>query len=232
MLAGLSPFFRKLRERGMSDPSAILRKGKSVTPRDYIEAVAQELSVLRKRGLVLSPADAQLALAWHADEVPVADVIAAIRRSARLLPRGGDSVRGAAQPSVSLQAIAPEMDARRRRRAAPLKAAVGLAGELQKAARAPRLAAGKAWRDLADRADELLGTHGGERYWSEAIAALLLALRELGAPSARKAGAALRERLGPRPRGMSRARYRRSLQLQLLSASSERLGVPPRPFLL
>lgn len=203
-----------------------------MTPRDYIEAVAQELSTLRKRGLVLSPADAQLALSWHASGVPIADVVAAIRRSARLLARGGESVRGAAQPGISLQAIASEMAARQQRTAPRAKEAGGLAGELQKAARAPRLAAGKAWQALADRADELLATHGGERYWSEAIAALQLALRELGSASARKAGAALRERLGPRPKGMSRARYRRSLQLQLLSAASERLGVPPRPFLL
>jgi hypothetical protein len=31
---------------------------------------------------------------------------------------------------------------------------------------------------------------------------------------------------------MPRARDRKSLQLQLLSAASERLGVPPRAFLL
>jgi len=49
--------------------------------------------------------------------------------------------------------------------------------------------------------------------------------RSLGTPD-------LRERMAPRPAAMPRARYRKSLQLQLLSAASERLGVPPRAFLL
>jgi hypothetical protein len=31
---------------------------------------------------------------------------------------------------------------------------------------------------------------------------------------------------------MSRARYRKSLRLQLLSAASDRAGIPPRAFLL
>jgi hypothetical protein len=38
--------------------------------------------------------------------------------------------------------------------------------------------------------------------------------------------------MAPRPKAMPRALYRRSLQLQLLAAASERLGVPPRAFLL
>ncbi len=205
-----------------------------MTPREYIEAVALELGKLRGRGLVLSPADAQLALAWHAAGVSLADVLGEIRRGTRLLARGARSgVRGAAEVSLSLQTLAPAIEARRRARpvikAAP---AQGLVAELRKATLAPRLAARAAWEELADRAEELLSAPGGDLYWTAAIAALRLALRELGGEAARKAGAALRERLGPRPASMSRRRYQRSLQLQLLSAASERLGVPPRPFLL
>jgi hypothetical protein len=61
---------------------------------------------------------------------------------------------------------------------------------------------------------------------------LKIALRELPRSSALQAGAALRARLAPRPRNMPRRRYQRSLQLMLLAASSERLGLPPRAFLL
>ena len=205
-----------------------------MTPREYIEAVASELGKLRGRGLVLSPADAQLALAWHAAGVALPEVLGEIRRGTRLLSRGSRAqVRGAAEVSISLQSLAPAIESRRRARpilkAAP---APGLAAELRRAALAPRLAARAAWNDLADRADELLSAPGGDLYWTAAIGALRLALRELGGEAARTAGAALRERLGPRPASMSRRRYQRSLQLQLLSAASERLGVPPRPFLL
>lgn len=217
----------------MSDPCARL-VAPSVTPREYIEAVALELGKLRGRGLVLSPADAQLALAWHAAGVALADVLAEIRRGTRLRARGARSgIRGTAEVSVSLQTLAAAIDARPRAR--PIRAAApaqGLAAELRQAALAPRLAARAAWKELADRAEDLLSAPGGDLYWTFAIGALLLALRELGGDAARAAGAALRERLGPRPAGMSRRRYQRSLQLQLLSAASERLGVPPRPFLL
>lgn len=217
----------------MSDPLVRMGCIAPVSPREYIEAVALELGKLRGRGLLLSPADAQLALAWHAADIPLAEVLAEIKRGARLRSRGGGlGVRGAAEPSISLQALAPAIDSRRRAR--PLRAppAQGLVAELRKAARAPRLAARTAWEDLADRAEELLLAPGGDLYWTAAISALRLSLRELGAEAARTAGAALRERLGPRPAGMPRRRYQRSLQLQLLSAASERLGVPPRPFLL
>jgi len=45
-----------------------------MTGREYIEAIADELTRLRK-GLVLSPADISLALAWHASGVPLADIL-------------------------------------------------------------------------------------------------------------------------------------------------------------
>ena len=64
------------------------------------------------------------------------------------------------------------------------------------------------------------------------MAALKAALRELPRAAALQAGSALRSRIAPRPPAMTRRRYQRSLQLMLLSASSERLGVPPRAFLL
>jgi hypothetical protein len=64
------------------------------------------------------------------------------------------------------------------------------------------------------------------------VHALKTALRELPRSAGLQAGAALRARLAPRPRSMPRRRYQRSLQLMLLSASSERLGLPPRAFLL
>ncbi len=78
----------------------------------------------------------------------------------------------------------------------------------------------------------MLSEGSGEGYWTAAVRTLKVALRELPRASALQAGAALRQRLAPRPRGMPRSRYRRSLQLMLLSASSERLGLPPRAFLL
>jgi len=71
-----------------------------------------------------------------------------------------------------------------------------------------------------------------DAYWTAAVRALKATLRELPRSAALKAGAALRARIAPRPAGMARRRYQRSLQLMLLSASSERLGLPPRAFLL
>ena len=60
-----------------------------MTARDYIEAIAAELSRLRGRGLLLSPADAGLALSWHAAGVPLRDVQAELRRAGpRRGPRG------------------------------------------------------------------------------------------------------------------------------------------------
>ena len=203
-----------------------------MTAREYIEAVALELGKVRGKGLLLSPADAQLALSWHAAQVPLNVVVAQVRRAARLKVRGAH-VRGAAEPGISLQAIAQSIEAFEKR-ARPRKPAAkpeGLAAQLQAAARAPGLAARAAWESLADTAEDLLGG-GGDRYWMAAVAALKTALRELPRSAALTAGAALRARLAPRPRGMPRRRYQRSLQLMLLAASSERLGLPPRAFLL
>jgi len=200
-----------------------------MTAREYIEALARELSKVGKGGLLLSPADAQLALAWHAAQVPLQAVIAQLRRAAK--PRGKQA-RGALDAGVSLQLVAHAIDVRKRPRKAPPRETT-LSLQLRSAARAPGLAARAAWEALADAADELLaGEPSGERYWSVAVRALQESLREVPRPLALQAGAALRTRLAPRPRGMPRRRYQRSLQLMLLAAASERLGVPPRAFLL
>src|ERR1700682_4898102 len=76
-----------------------------LTAREYIETVAQELGKVRGRGLLLSPADAQLALSWDAWRGPGGGVLAEVRRAARLRTRT-TGVRGAAEMLVSLQAIA------------------------------------------------------------------------------------------------------------------------------
>jgi hypothetical protein len=203
-----------------------------MTAREYIEALARELSKIRKGGLLLSPADAQLALSWHAAQVPLLTVIAQLRRAARQKPHSAQ-VRGAVEPSISLQLIARSVDGRRPQRKPPERAPQSLGAQLKVAARAPGLAARAAWVALANAADDLLAEEpGGEHYWSAAVRALQTALREVPRPLALQAGAALRTRIAPRPRGMPRRRYQRSLQLMLLAAASERLGVPPRAFLL
>src|SRR5437870_5104950 len=127
----------------MSDPSGILRqKGAwhlTMTPREYIETLAQELGRVCGNGLLLSPADAQLALAWHAAQVPLEAVVREVRRAARLTT---PAARGAAQPRISLHAIAPAIQSRMRAR--PKKAAAlptALAAQLRSAARSPGLAA-------------------------------------------------------------------------------------------
>ena len=133
---------------------------------------------------------------------------------------------------LSLQALAPALERMRTPRPALKSAPAGLREELLAAARRPDLAARAAWESLADAAERLLAEGGADRYWTEAVRALKAALRELPRSAALKAGAALRGRIAPRPRGMARRTYQRSLQLMLLSASSERLGVPPKAFLL
>jgi len=202
-----------------------------LTAREYIEALAQALGKARGKGLLLSPADATLALAWHAAQVPLPLVLAQLRRAARSSPAA--RVRGVEAPALSLQQItrAVETLARVRPRA-PAPRTQDLASQLRTAARAPGLVARPAWEALADAAEELLSRHGGEGYWTAAVHALKSALRELPRAAALQAGAALRARLAPRPRGMPRRQYQRSLQLMLLAASSERLGVPPPGFLL
>lgn len=203
-----------------------------MTAKEYIEALALELGKVRGKGLVLSSMDAQLALCWHAGQVPLQAVIAQLRRAARQRTQGG-RVRGAVDPGFSLQAIAAgiESQARRRPRRQPPRDD-GLRAQLEAAARAPGLAARSAWVALAESAEELIAGEGGEPYWTAAVRALKEALRELPRQAALQAGAALRARLAPRPRHMPRRRYQRSLQLMLLSAASERLGLPPRQFLL
>ncbi len=202
-----------------------------MTAKEYIEAVAQELGKVRGRGLLLSPADAQLALSWHAAQVPLAAVIAEVRKAVRLRPRGAPA-RGAAEMLVSLQALAPALERHRARPKAPPARPQGLCAQLRGTARDPGLAARAAWESLAEAAERLLAEDGGDGYWTAAVHALKAALRELPRPAALQAGAALRARIAPRPAGMARRRYQRSLQLMLLSASSERLGLPPRAFLL
>ena len=162
--------------------------------------------------------------------MPLRDVQAELRRAGRLKP---PAVRGAAEVGLSLQIIAGSIDWRRRAATRPPAGnpPAGLCAELLRAARSPRLAARAAWEALSARAEELLAS-GGEGYWTEALTALRVALREMPREAVRQIGADLRARMAPRPPSMPRLRYRRSLQLQLLSASSERAGVPPRAFLL
>jgi hypothetical protein len=202
-----------------------------LSAKEYIEAIAQELGRVRGRGLLLSSADAQLALSWHAAQVPLAAVLAEVRKAGKLRTRTSP-VRGAAEMLISLQAFAPAIERLRGRRPPPPPKPEGLCAQLRAAARAPGLSARAAWESLADAAEHLLAEDGGERYWTAAVRALKAALREVPRATALQAGAALRARIAPRPRGMARRKYQRSLQLMLLSASSERLGLPPRAFLL
>jgi hypothetical protein len=198
-----------------------------VDPRSYIEAIAQELSRARGRGLVLSPADAQLALSWHAAGIGLEDVLDELRRALR---RTAPAARGAARFGISLQLIEGSFASRRARKKPVAAAASPLSADLLTASRAD--VPGRAvWQSLAARAEDLLSL-GAEAYWAEAFAALKRTLRELPRERVRDLGRALRARMAPRPPGMGREVYRKSLQLQLLSASSERLGIPPREFLL
>ncbi|HWE23236.1 MAG TPA: hypothetical protein VG496_04770 [Myxococcales bacterium] len=200
-----------------------------MTAREYIESIAAELSRLRGRGLLLSPADAQLALSWHEAGVPLAEVQAELRRARRLK---APHVRGTADIGLSLQLFASSIASRLRRKPRPVSPRPhGLAADLLASLRDSRLAARAAWESLAREAEDLLAA-GGDTYWSAALAALRCALRELPRESVLQVGRDLRARMAPRPPGMSRALYRRSLRLQLLTVASERLGVPPRPFLL
>jgi len=199
-----------------------------VDPRSYIERIAEELSRARGRGLVLSPADAQLALGWHAAGIGVDDVLEELRRAVRRTAT--PAARGATRLGISLQVIEGAFASRRsRKKPAPQKMPALSAGLLS-ASRA-EVPGRDAWQALASRAEELL-SRGAEAYWSEAIEALKATLRGLPRERVREVGRALRARMAPRPAGMGRAVYRKSLQLQLLAASSEKLGVPPREFLL
>jgi hypothetical protein len=184
--------------------------------------------------MLLSPADAQLALAWHAAGVPLPEVLHVLSTGRSRLRGTGATARGAQPTALSLQTFASAVESRTRGlRKGPRIAAApeALTAQLLRAARSrARLPARGAWEGLATRAESLLAA-GADAYWTEAIAALRASLREMPRASALAAGAALRKRLARRPREMPRPRYRRSLQLQLLSATSESLDVPPRVFL-
>lgn len=208
-----------------------------MTAQEYVEAIAREVGRLRGGGLLLSPADAQLALSWHAAGLPLPQVLEAVRGGRAMLSRGGGRARGALELPLSLQAVRGRVEAQlaasaKARRA--LREAAGprtLGMELSEAARAPGLPAREAWASLAARAEALLA-QGPEGYWAAAAEALLASLRAL--PRARRveAGRVVRERRGRRTPRISPARYRRALQQHLLRAASELFQVPPKAFLL
>jgi hypothetical protein len=198
-----------------------------VDPHSYIEAIAQELSRARGRGLVLSPADAQLALGWHAAGIGLEDVLDELRRAVR---RTAPVAHGATRLGISLQLIEGAFASRRGHKKPAAARAAPLSAGLLSASRAD-MPGRDVWQALAARAEELF-SRGAEAYWTEVVAALKRTLRELPRERVREVGRALRARMAPRPPGMGREVYRKSLQLQLLAASSERLGVPPREFLL
>jgi hypothetical protein len=203
--------------------------------RAYVEAIAEELCRLRGRGLLLSAGDAQLALSWHAAKVPLAEVLRVVRGGKRLLPRTGSRApRGAGAPQLSLQSLAPAVEAlvqaSSARIAREVSGRTSLETELLRATQAAALPERARWQQLARDAEALLQT-SPEAYWDAAIGALLASLRRF--PKARKAqlGAALRPLSRPKRR-VPPKRLKRSLQLQLLKASSELFAVPPAPFLL
>ena len=204
-----------------------------VDARAYIEAIAGELSRLRGGGLVLSPADSRLALGWHAAGIPLADVLEAVRGGARLKAR--KRARGAGEPSISLTTLAASVEgragAKKVRVAQAASGRASLAGELRAAASVPGLRAKAEWLALADAAESLF-SQSPDAYWTQAIGAFLRSLREMTREQRRALGQALREKIRARPAGFNNARFRRTLQLQLLSASSALFAVPPAPFLL
>src|SRR3954470_15891352 len=110
---------------------AVRRGMPAMNPREYIETLALELSRAGGRGLVLSPADAQLALAWHAAEVPLQTVVHLLRRAAS--PRG-TAVRGAVDPGLSLQAIERSVTVRAGKRPRKPPEPRGLTAQLKSAA--------------------------------------------------------------------------------------------------
>jgi len=201
--------------------------------REYIEAVAAELTRLRGSGLLLSPSDSQLALGWHAAGIPLGTVLEVVRRGARLKAR--KTARGAGEPLLSLSALAANVEGRASaQKGALARAASGrssLADELRAAASGPGVRGRPHWLKLAADAEELL-SRSPDAYWTRAIAAWLSSLAELSRQERRALGAALRERLPRRPPGLTHPRFRRALQLQLLRASSALFAVPPSPFLL
>src|SRR5689334_16099636 len=105
-----------------------------LSAKEYIEAIAEELARVRGRGLLLSPADVQLALGWHAAEIPLPAVLAEVRKASRLRARSAGA-RGAAEMLISLQALAPAIERLRPRRLQPRP--TGLGRELRDAAGKP-----------------------------------------------------------------------------------------------
>jgi len=148
----------------------------------------------------------------------------AVRRTA------SPAARGATQLGVSLQLIEGSFAARRGRKKPVPAQTPALSTGLLEASRGD-VPGRDVWQSLASRAEELL-SRGAEVYWSEAVEALKRTLRGMPRERIREVGRALRARMAPRPAGMAREIYRKSLQLQLLAASSEKIGVPPREFLL
>jgi hypothetical protein len=197
-----------------------------VDARSYIEAIAAELTRIRGTGLVLSPVEAQLALSWHASGVTLDDVLGELRKVKRLRPT---LARGAVQVGMSLQLI--ERSVAQRKKLRDVAPPGGTTAALWRAAQAPGLPARGEWEKLALQADELLA-EGGDAYWNAAFDALRASMREMPRAAVASLGRELRRRMAPRPGGMSRARYRKSLRLQFLSAASACKGVPPRAFLL
>lgn len=209
----------------------------AVTAREYLETLAREVGRSRG-GLVLSPADAQLALAWHAAGLPLAEVLALVKKGfSALKSKGGGRARGALELPVSLSAVRGRVEgllAASRKSQARLAQLAGprtLSQELLSAAQVPGLPARPAWTRLAAQAEDLLRA-GVDGYWSGAIAAVRESLKALPRSQRLAVGTAVRARRGRRPSSVSPARYKRSLQLQMLSAASELFGVPPKAFLL
>lgn len=209
----------------------------AVPAREYIETLAREVGKTGG-GLVLSSADAQLALTWHAAGLPLAEVLALVKKGfVALKSKGGGRARGVHAQPLSLSAVRGRVEGlllaskKRQARMAQLGAPRTLSDELLSAALSPGLPARALWTRLAAQADVLLSS-GRDGYWSGAIAALCESLKALPKAQRLAVGMAVRARRGRRPARVSPARYRRSLQLQMLSAASELYGVPPKAFLL
>jgi len=204
-----------------------------VNARDYIEAIAAELTRVRGAGLLLSPTDAQLALGWHAAGIPLSTVVEAVRRGQRLKAR--KTARGAGETNISLAALAANVEghasAKKGKVARVAAGRDSLCDELRAAASGPGVRGRQHWLSLAGEAEALLGT-SPDAYWTRAIAALRSSLRELSRDERRALGKSLRERFVKRPPGLTNSRFRRALQLQLLSAASALFAIPPSPFLL
>jgi len=204
-----------------------------VDARNYIEAIAAELSRVRGAGLFLSPSDAQLALGWHAAGIPLAEVLESVRRGQRLKAR--KSARGAGEPQISLAALAASIEGKssvkRSKAARVVTGRDSLRDELLAAASAPGVRGRALWIALANEAESLL-TDSADAYWSRAIAALRACLDSLSRDERRALARSLREKLPRRPASLSHARFRRAQKMHLLSTASQLFALPPPAFLL